>query len=116
MSTILGDIDLDGDYLKYEKILQELDELYKVLNIQKPLINTAEFLGEFDQDFLFFFAGRSYVIISNVSKLAVSLNGITTFREIFRSDAFLLRHRRERLIKYLEQVFKNLSGIEDDFY
>ena len=29
--------DLDGDYFKYEKILTHLAELYKVLNIQKPL-------------------------------------------------------------------------------
>ena len=39
------DFDLDGDFLKYEKIIQKIAELYKVLNINKPL---PELDGEFN--------------------------------------------------------------------
>ena len=39
------DFDLDGDFIKYEKILNQIAELYSVLNIRKPL---PELNGEFN--------------------------------------------------------------------
>lgn len=85
------ELDLKGDFIKYEQILQLISELYDVLNIHKPL---PELNGEF-----------------NTYKLA-HLVGFSIEQEYEMLTILEERRRQSFMIQHLEQLIPSALEME----
>ena len=92
------EFDLDGDFIKYEKILHQIADLYSVLNIRKPL---PELNGEFN----------TYKIAHLVGFSIEQEYEMLTIPEVRRRQSFMLSHL-EKLIptaREMEELRKKVQ-------
>ena len=92
------EFDLDGDFIKYEKILHQIADLYSVLNIRKPL---PELNGEFN----------TYKIAHLVGFSIEQEYEMLTIPEERRRQSFMLSHL-EKLIptaREMEELRKKVQ-------